>query len=122
MQVPKAAFILVVQGRILASGDDPQELIARFDFSHLPNVQVKEWRTHQWGPQGANNASERCKGCSANRQVKGRNDMLPCRYPERVDGKVFVLALPHVHREDTCCNEHHHHVMQGYPHRNCILR
>lgn len=123
-KVDVAKYVLVARGTVLLSGDDPKALFASLDLTSVPDARVKSWRQHAWveGLAQSVHNTPHCQACKTIRQVKGRNDDDPCKYPEQLDDTVEVYALRHEHRDDVCCTEHEHHVTSGHPHVNCFLR
>lgn len=120
--VEKSDYVLVMMGRIMASGDNPDDLFAIYDLSRSGKTSVKSFRLHSWidGIPNTIFSDEHCEHCKATRQRRGTLDDQPCKYAERGDETVEVFDYHAPHRDDTCCPEHKHHAKKM--HVNCFMR
>jgi hypothetical protein len=121
MSLEAPSYILITDGRITASGDNPEALLQSADPLVHADIEVKPWRLHTW-VEGIPNSiffNAHCKACKTTRHNKDMNFLSPCKKPEALDPTLTVLRPPHTHTEDRCCLEHEIHVS---PHRNCIFR
>lgn len=123
MYVDKAKYILMITGRVMASGDDIEQLMNIYDLDAAGGGMVKSFRLHKWvdGIQGTIFSDEHCTHCKATRQRNGRNDDQPCKYPERSgdpDVELYKYHAPHTDKR--CCPEHRHHAKTM--HVGCMLR
>ena len=120
--VEKADYVLILMGRIQASGDNPDELFALYDLTKTGSAFVKSFRLHHWidGIPNTIFSDEHCEHCKATRQRRGTLDDQPCRYPERGDDTVEVFEYHAPHTDDRCCTQHRHHA-KGM-HVNCFMR
>lgn len=116
-------YILISRGRVLAEGDDPQELLVLHDLDRLGGGVVKSWRNHKFiaGNPDSVFYYRHCEYCKAPWQRNGSNEAKPCKYPERSeDTTVEVIKYHAPHTDDRCCMEHKHHA-KGI-HVNCMMR
>lgn len=123
MHVEKADYILVIAGRVMASGNDVEQLMNLFDLENTGGGFVKSFRLHHWidGIPKTIFSDEHCEYCKATRQRYGRLDDQPCQYPERSgDPTVEVFKYHAKHTDTRCCPEHNHHAK--LMHVGCMLR
>lgn len=121
--LPHPQYVLIVKGRVLAEGDEPQELFARFDLDKLGGGAVKSWRNHKFidGNPDSIFYYRHCDYCKAPWQRDGSNENKPCKYPERSgETGVEVIKYHAPHTDDRCCMEHNHHAKTM--HVNCMMR
>lgn len=123
MFVDKAKYILFFTGRVMASGDNVEQLMKIYNLDDMGGGKVKSYRLHTWveGIPGTIFRDEHCTYCKDTRQRNGRNDEQPCKYPERSgdpDVEVYEYHAPHT--EKRCCPEHNHHAKKM--HVGCMLR
>jgi hypothetical protein len=121
-RVDKADYVLIIKGRAMASGDNPDVLFSLFDLAQFGSASVKSFRLHHWidGIPDSIFSHEHCQHCKATRQRNGSIDDQPCRYPERGDESVEVYDYHAPHTDDKCCTEHNHHAKTM--HVNCFMR
>lgn len=123
MLVEKADYVLIITGRVMASGNDVEQLMKVYNLDNTGGGAVKSFRLHKWidGIPNSIFSDEHCEYCKATRQRKGTLDDQPCKYPERSgDSTVEVINYHAPHTDTRCCPEHNHHAKTM--HVGCMLR
>lgn len=90
--VTKAPYVFIARGKVLTSGQDPQELFEAIEERALGGAAVKSWRVHTWTvEEGDTNNVLTCLSCKEHRRADGSNHSSPCPFPERHDPSVQVF-------------------------------
>lgn len=90
--VTKAPYVFIARGKVLFSGDSPEELFDRVEEQYLGGAAVKGWRVHTWVTvEGIYEGVLACLGCKEQRRADGANGIEPCPFPEKFDPSITVI-------------------------------